>query len=819
MSRAKYAQALLLDPPDIDEAVKQTRLALAGESSAEFDAKYDAEFASVFARLGDSFSDLDQLDTGIELWQRSLRIREKLLGSVFTEGDLSDACTYLGRLLERAHRFDQAIVFYKRAVKYDADDTGSLVFDYQDLGDASYALGEYGPALEAYQQRLAIRKAFAQAAAQDRGHQGQLAIAQCDVARSLAALGRVTAAEEAYLACIAILESMAKIGQPDDDLLAKLSYRHRDLASVMANQGKFGQCLDERKAALKLCQQRIALAPNDPGRLEDLALCKYDLAFAYYYVGTLDTAVNELREALATLQKAVSLAPTPSRRRLLNLATDGVGDAERWAGNLDRAQALYRESLDQSMSLSAEKTLRQEWIQARIAIQHVDIALVDAAKGRLSDARQHHLEALKIRDALQKRFPHDNDRKIDLARRKAAVADTDLTAWHAASAATGYREALVLANEVISSAPEHLNWLGAKADILAGVANVTSWQGNLTAAQNYLEACLEIRKKIARIDDANLLAKSDAAVALRSLSLNLASAGRSEEAVTGCEKALQMYREIEQRDASRIYARVNRIESQRVLGDTLWVLGRLDEAMTQQEPLAAEYEELCRLDPQNASWRNALGTVHEAIAESRLALGNGASAMQHFRIAHEIREALTRLDELNGDWQSNLAWTLDGSARALLKEGKLVEAQKNAAGAIEIYNKLCNIDDSAAGPKRSLALLYRTLGQIQLVEGNRADATKTLRQAHGLLTTQVELHQDNLSWQRDLAGISLDLGTALEDSVESLEILDQGIRLSEKLASSFGSTMQTLSQALKRAKSARLPGKLLEKPIGSSAPN
>jgi tetratricopeptide (TPR) repeat protein len=820
LSRAGCAQALLLAPPEIDQAVEQARLALGGESSVKFNAKYDAEFAAVFARLGDSFSGLDQLDVSIELWQRTLSIREKLQGSVFNEFALSDACSVLGRLLGRANRFDEAMVLYRRAVKYDADDTTSLVVDYEDVGDASYALGDYGPALEAYQKRLAIRKGIAQEAPLDRGHQRELASAHFDVAKSLAAIGRLKAAEEAYRACIAVLEGISQNAPHDDHLLAQRYSRHCYLARVMANQRRLSQSLDELKAALRLCQQRVDLAPDDPRRLEGLAYSKVELGRAYIYVGPLDTAVKEWKGALAAYQKLVSLAPTPDRRRMLSYALSNAGDGEQWTGNLDRAEALYRESLDQAISLSTEKTLRQEWIQERIADEHADIALDSVAKGMLTDARRHDLEALKIRDALQKRFPQDNNRKIDLARRKAALAEMDLTAWRAADAATGYREALALASGVVSSAPEHMYWLGIKSDILAGMANATAWQGDLTAARNYGEACLNIRNKIAGIDDANLVAKHDVAVALRSLGLNLASAGRPEEAATACQKALQMHREVEQRDPSRTYARVHRIDTQRMLGDTLWVLGRFQEAMTQQKPLAAQYEELCRLDPQNASWRSALGIVHQAMAESCLALGDVVSAMQHFRAAREIREALTRLDESNGEWQSHLAWTLDGIGRALLKEGRLDEAQKNATSAIDIYSKLCNIDDSAGTPKRGLALLYRTLGQIQSVAGNRADATKTLQQAHGRLTRQVELFQDNLRWQWDLAGICLDLGNALNDSVEALEILDQGINISERLAPNFGSPIQTLSQELRRAKSARLPCKLLkdhiDRPIGGT---
>lgn len=273
---------------------------------------------------------------------------------------LAAACSAYGCTYSRATRWEDAILWYKRAVEHfdQVDDSEGLAQALCDLGDAYRFNSDLSPAMLCYQRALPLSRFF------------QNSKLEASIAFNIAVIhqleGRRTEAIHWYA-------KGASIAEAGDECLCEASCRN-NLGALYASQGKYDSTLIQYKRALAIAEQNgdrtrvlryrnnIALTYHELGKLTkaeeifqeifeeaaqfDLKQPMFEAYYAYANILRLD---GRFEEAVTRLEECLSFAAcfpktVKFRDRAHMLCYNALGDCYLSLRNYAEALKYYRKA-------------------------------------------------------------------------------------------------------------------------------------------------------------------------------------------------------------------------------------------------------------------------------------------------------------------------------------------------------------------------------------------------------------------------------------------------------------------------------------------
>ena len=241
--------------------------------------------------------------------------------------------TYLGRIKEKQKAWQEAVSWYKKALDFDIQNTGSntveVAVDYEDIGDVQTESGEHGIAAESYRNAISIRQALKGAAGSQK-----LASLENALGNALWRDGKYRDAIEHYR-------------RSYDMNLHVLGLTNKTTVVVLANLGDCERAVNDYTNAIA----HLTLAAEMKKAMPDFTEYDYghtmnDLAIAY-------SRINDHESALRTYAIALNCHIQALGREDANVMTVYANIASEYEkiGKWQDAVANYRKALDIALLL------------------------------------------------------------------------------------------------------------------------------------------------------------------------------------------------------------------------------------------------------------------------------------------------------------------------------------------------------------------------------------------------------------------------------------------------------------------------------------
>jgi eukaryotic-like serine/threonine-protein kinase len=254
----------------------------------------------------------------------------------------------------------------QRAIELDPN----FAMAYAALGDDYYTLAELGRASEYYTKAFQLRQ-------------------------STSEWEKLTIAADYYTSVTGELDKAAQTYQEIIESYPRSAEAYGNLGSVYAQQGQYERAAEVTRQALRLIPDQVA--PNGDLANIALALQRFDQARQsiheaqakgdnYILHNTLYALAFFAADSAAMAEQQMWYAGTPEENHGLALASD----TEAYAGHLGKSRELTKRVVDSAIQADSKETG---------AIYQANAALLQAAYGNPSEARQSAGEALKLAPA------------------------------------------------------------------------------------------------------------------------------------------------------------------------------------------------------------------------------------------------------------------------------------------------------------------------------------------------------------------------------------------------------------------------------------
>ncbi|MCL2399666.1 MAG: tetratricopeptide repeat protein, partial [Defluviitaleaceae bacterium] len=240
------------------------------------DDEYQEKIAYLYNRGGFGFDNLGNYSQSLELYERAIKIREKVLGldhpsTATSYNNIAGVYTSQGEYGKALELYEKTMKIREKVLGLDHPDTAT---SYNNIAAVYDSQGEYGKALELYDKALVIREKVLGLDHPD------TATSYNNIAFVYARQGEYTKALELYDTALKICEKMLGFDHPDT------AFSYNNIAGVYTSQGEYGKALELYDKAMKIYEKVLGL--DHP----DTATSYNNIAFVYARQGEYTKALE-----------------------------------------------------------------------------------------------------------------------------------------------------------------------------------------------------------------------------------------------------------------------------------------------------------------------------------------------------------------------------------------------------------------------------------------------------------------------------------------------------------------------------------------------
>ena len=172
-------------------------------------------------------------------------------------------------------------------------------------------------------------------------------------------------------------------------------------------------------------------------------------------------------------------------------------------------------------------------------------------------------------------------------------------------------------------------------------------------------------------------------------------------------------------------------------------------------------EQLSASDPNNDDWRAEVAYADSALGVLFLDNGRAAEAVPAFARSLAVDTVLAERHPTDLNAQVNLgqghAWLAD----ALQKRGHLADARRHRDIELSIYRAVLRVDPTLRQAKFSMIIALQTLGQLQVLKNDQAEALANFGDAASSAEALLATERDNMDLTAVAANGQVELGETL----------------------------------------------------------
>ena len=411
--------------------------------------------ATSYYHIGNKEFDADQFVTALNLHQRALNLRKKLL----SEGnkDLASSYNSVGNVQYRMIDYTSALKSYQQALKIHRKTLGEnhpdTATSYHNIGCSQHALGDYTSALKLHKRALKIRrKTFGE-------NHPDTAASYDSTGEAQQALGDYTSALQSFQRALEICRKT-------------LGENHPRTATSYDSTGQTQQALGDYTSAIQSHQRGLEIRRKTLGENHPRTATSYDST------GQTQQALGDYTSAIQSHQRALEIHRKTLGENHPDTAAsyDSIGIAQQALG--DYASALH--SHQRALEIH-RKTLGEN--HPNTAVSHHDIGHVQNALRDNTSALQSQQRALEIRrKTLGENHPHTAASYDSIGNAQQALGDYT-------SALQSHQRGLEIQRKTLGE--NHPN----TAFSYNNIGNTQQALGDYTSALQSHQQALEIRRK------------------------------------------------------------------------------------------------------------------------------------------------------------------------------------------------------------------------------------------------------------------------------------------------------------------------------------
>jgi tetratricopeptide (TPR) repeat protein len=161
--------------------------------------------------------------------------------------------------------------------------------------------------------------------------------------------------------------------------------------------------------------------------------------------------------------------------------------------------------------------------------------------------------------------------------------------------------------------------------------------------------------------------------------------------------------------------------------------------------------------------------------------------LKSYRDGLATRERLAQSDPGNAGWQRDLSISYERIGDVQVAQGNLADALRSFRDGLAIIERLAQSDTGNADWQRDLSVSYVKIGDVQVAQGNLVDALKSFRDGLAISERLARSDPGNADWQRDLL-ISYnkigDMQVAQGNLADALKSYRDGLAIAAQLVQS-----------------------------------
>ena len=461
--------------------------------------------------------------------------------------------------------------------------------------------------------------------------------------------GDVMAAVGRYEEACRIDEELWRRDPKNAAALKALAQSTHALAVAAMVRGDQTECVARAVRSLDLLRKLVDLTPDDCESKAMLVSGMVMHANALKFADKASDAIPIYRDAIERWEKLCEADTRPARRRDLAVTLQNFGEARRITGDLGGAIESRLRGLALFESIARDEPANRDW-QEQVATTHHGIAMAENGRDAFREGVAHSKQAVAIFRRLSAEDPINTRRLYQLGVALHALATNHSDAIQKAEALDAFQEAAGVRTRLVALDPRNRSW------------------------------------------------RSDLADNQRAIGLEVASMGRTEEALGNVEAAVNLFRALTTEKADDAYNQGRLAIALSTAADLLRELGRPSEALDRLlEAVEAATAECSGPKPSVRALRtlalrlenaaNAAGELGDH-KRAREILARGIERRRNIlslcaesdrpRSSRELGSALVTL----GEWQEH-----DGDAKAacttlqeaitLLQDGRAQAKDKN----------------------------------------------------------------------------------------------------------------------------------------------
>lgn len=358
----------------------------------------------------------------------------------------------------------------------DAELEWELAVAYQKIGDVQgnpwdANLGHTEAAIKSYQKSLALAERLIARDSSNPDRRRTLAQNYFKMGALLSEAGNKMGAQKMLRQSAALTQSLVKEMNEEDDIVLLINIYTR-IGDTELDTGDVASSIDTYSQTLQLSDMRAAEYPGDNAQL--------NVAFSHSHVGEALAATGDLEGAIRSYRVSLAIIEELAEKQPLNLRfSRGVMIAHFWLGNLSGGLHFIN-------------------------------------MGDRAAALDHHQKALVIAEAAAATDAKNAAHRLDLVTSYQNVAEA-LSEDDPAHAAEFYRRALALVRSQLEIEPNDFRFLRREALCLSGLAAPLERMGDRQNARENLNQALDILKRLAAQDEANVRIQADLYMTLQAL--------------------------------------------------------------------------------------------------------------------------------------------------------------------------------------------------------------------------------------------------------------------------------------------------------------
>ena len=500
-----------------------------------------------------------------------------------------------------------------------------------------------------------------------------------------------------------------------------------------------GDAQSRRRGFLKLIAGMLGLGLDDLVRRDDVRRHRH---MAMVTAGSLAGMIVASGLAIAAIEARDSARD--ERREAEGLIGFMLGDLRSKlepVGRLDALDGVGSKVLDyykkQDMSDLTDAALLQ---RSRALTMMADVA---NSRGDLESSLRLYRAAMAGTAEAIRREPDDPQRLFDHAQNVFWTADIALRRGDAQGAEAAFREYKRLADRMVALEPDNMKWRMETQYADANLGIMLFDQRRYGEAARQFEAAMRTVEAIATADPTNDDYQKALPEALAWMADAHMAEGRLDLATAERERHVKLLEQRLRQSGGDVEYETMLVPAHRALGRLHAMRGRLNVAVRHAQEAASHASRLLKVESGNSKWLDFAARARLNLAEYLLALRMLSNAAGHADAGCSISQSLIAQDQSVAQWRALHRDCLITRANVAVASGAPAEALSHAARANEVARSVTTSDRTEDA--LFVAKTLRIVGDIQLLNGNRAAAGAAWRQALAALPRSVSERPPEMS--------------------------------------------------------------------------